>query len=681
MNTIFLKKYFGVLQRVGKSLMLPVALLPAAGLLMGIGTLLQNPNIINNIPMLSGETFQLMANIMSSSGDIVFSNLPLIFAVGVAIGMSNGDGVAALAAIVSFLIMNMTIGITARVDLLQVDTNPMYDMVLGIPTLQTGVFGGILIGMVSAIIYQKFYTIKLPEFLGFFSGKRFVPIVAAIAGVLIGIIMVVIWPPIQNFLLAFSRSMIGTNQTVSALIFGIVERALIPFGLHHIWYNPFWYQFGEYTNLAGQLVVGDQAIFFAQLKDGVEFTAGTFMTGKFPFMMFGLPAAALAMYHEADSDKKKLVAGILFSGALTSFLTGITEPIEFMFLFVAPVLFGVHCIFAGLSFMIMQILNVKVGLTFSGGLIDFILFGVLPNRTKWWWIILVGIIFAAIYYIGFRYIIRKLDLKTPGREREESEIDIDITDGDLAYNVLDAFGGVKNIKYLDACITRVRVTVKNISLVNRSKLKSLGSADLMIIGDNIQAIFGPKSDMLKEQMKDIIDGKEVKVKKKKNIEKIEKGLKIESSIMMPVTGKLLRLEEVPDPIFSMKLIGDGFAIDPKKNILISPIKGMILTISKTSHSITIRGLDGFDIFIHIGIDSINLNGNGFKAFVKEGDIVNEGDLLIEFPLDEIREKLKSPMIPVIFKGLSKEKFIYFNNYIDVKSGDINKVEIHEKLNN
>lgn len=681
MNTIFLKKYFGVLQRVGKSLMLPVALLPAAGLLMGIGTLLQNPNIINNIPMLSGETFQLMANIMSSSGDIVFSNLPLIFAVGVAIGMSNGDGVAALAAIVSFLIMNMTIGITARVDLLQVDTNPMYDMVLGIPTLQTGVFGGILIGMVSAIIYQKFYTIKLPEFLGFFSGKRFVPIVAAIAGVLIGIIMVVIWPPIQNFLLAFSRSMIGTNQTVSALIFGIVERALIPFGLHHIWYNPFWYQFGEYTNLAGQLVVGDQAIFFAQLKEGVEFTAGTFMTGKFPFMMFGLPAAALAMYHEADSDKKKLVAGILFSGALTSFLTGITEPIEFMFLFVAPVLFGVHCIFAGLSFMIMQILNVKVGLTFSGGLIDFILFGVLPNRTKWWWIIIVGIIFAAIYYIGFRYIIRKLDLKTPGREREESEIDIDITDGDLAYNVLDAFGGVKNIKYLDACITRVRVTVKNISLVNRSKLKSLGSADLMIIGDNIQAIFGPKSDMLKEQMKDIIDGKEVKVKKKKNIEKIEKGLKIESSIMMPVTGKLLRLEEVPDPIFSMKLIGDGFAIDPKKNILISPIKGMILTISKTSHSITIRGLDGFDIFIHIGIDSINLNGNGFKAFVQEGDIVNEGDLLIEFPLDEIREKLKSPMIPVIFKGLSKEKFIYFNNYIDVKSGDINKVEIHEKLNN
>lgn len=680
MNTIFLKKSFGVLQRVGKSLMLPVALLPAAGLLMGIGTLLQNQDIISNIPILSGETFQLIANIMSSSGNIIFSNLPLIFAVGVAIGMSNGDGVAALASIVAFLIMNMTIGITAGVDLSQIDTNPMYDIVLGIPTLQTGVFGGILIGMVSALIYQKFYNIKLPEFLGFFSGKRFVPIVAAIAGLLIGIIMVVIWPPIQNFLLAFSRSMIGTNQTISALIFGIIERALIPFGLHHIWYNPFWYQFGEYTNLAGQLIIGDQAIFFAQLKDGVEFTAGTFMTGKFPFMMFGLPAAALAMYHEADSDKKKLVAGILFSGALTSFLTGITEPIEFMFLFVAPVLFAVHCIFAGLSFMIMQMLNLKVGLTFSGGLIDFILFGVLPNRTRWWWVIIVGVIFATIYYVGFRYIIRKLDLRTPGREKEEREINIDVSDGDLAYKVLDAFGGVKNIKYLDACITRLRVTVKNISLINRSKIKSLGAADLMIIGDNIQAIFGPNSDMLKEQMKDIMDGKEVRVKKQKKIEKIKKGIKTESSIMIPVSGRLLRLEEVPDPIFSMKLIGDGFAIDPKRNTLISPIKGMILTISKTSHSITVRGLDGYDIFIHIGIDSINLNGDGFKSFVQEGDIVNEGDLLIEFPLDKMREKLKSPIIPVIFKGLSKEKFIYFNNDIDVMSGDINKVEIHEKLN-
>ncbi|WP_411168959.1 glucose-specific PTS transporter subunit IIBC [Clostridium sp. MB05] len=678
MNTIFLKKSFGILQRIGKSLMLPVALLPAAGLLIGLGTVLQNPDIINNIPILAGDKIQLIANIMSSSGNIIFSNLPLIFAVGVAIGMSNGDGVAALASIVGFLIMNMTMGITAGVDLSQVGKNPMYATVLGIPTLQTGVFSGIVMGITSAIIYEKFYDIKLPEFLGFFSGKRFVPIVSAISGVLLGIVMAGIWPPIQNFLLNFSRSMIGANETISAFIFGVVQRALIPFGLHHIWYNPFWYQFGEYTNLAGQLVIGDQAIFFAQLKDGVEFTAGTFMTGKFPFMMFGLPAAALAMYHEADEDKKKLVSGILFSAALTSFLTGITEPIEFMFLFVAPILFAIHCVFAGLSFMIMQLLNVKVGLTFSGGLIDFILFGVLPNRTKWWWVIIVGIIFAIIYYIGFRYVIRKLDLKTPGREREESEVDIDISDGDLAYKILDAFGGSKNITYLDACITRLRVTVRNLKLVNKSKLKTFGSADLMIIGDNIQAVFGPKSDMLKEQMKDIINGKEVIVKKEKKIDLIKKGIKIESSIMIPVTGKLLRLEEVPDEIFSMKLIGDGFAINPKKNILISPIKGTILTISPTGHSITVRGLDGFDIFIHIGIDSINLKSNEFKAFVKEGDLVEEGDLLIEFSLEEMITKLKSPIIPIIFKGLPKEKIIYFNSDIDVISGDINKVEIHKK---
>ncbi len=678
MNTIFLKKSFGILQRIGKSLMLPVALLPAAGLLIGLGTVLQNPDIINNIPILAGDKIQLIANIMSSSGNIIFSNLPLIFAVGVAIGMSNGDGVAALASIVGFLIMNMTMGITAGVDLSQVGKNPMYATVLGIPTLQTGVFSGIVMGITSAIIYEKFYNIKLPEFLGFFSGKRFVPIVSAISGVLLGIVMAGIWPPIQNFLLNFSRSMIGANETISAFIFGVVQRALIPFGLHHIWYNPFWYQFGEYTNLAGQLVIGDQAIFFAQLKDGVEFTAGTFMTGKFPFMMFGLPAAALAMYHEADEDKKKLVSGILFSAALTSFLTGITEPIEFMFLFVAPILFAIHCVFAGLSFMIMQLLNVKVGLTFSGGLIDFILFGVLPNRTKWWWVIIVGIIFAIIYYIGFRYVIRRLDLKTPGREREESEVDIDISDGDLAYKILDAFGGSKNITYLDACITRLRITVRNLKLVNKSKLKTFGSADLMIIGDNIQAVFGPKSDMLKEQMKDIINGKEVIVKKEKKIDLIKKGIKIESSIMIPVTGKLLRLEEVPDEIFSMKLIGDGFAINPKKNILISPIKGTILTISPTGHSITVRGLDGFDIFIHIGIDSINLKSNEFKAFVKEGDLVEEGDLLIEFSLEEMIKKLKSPIIAIIFKGLPKEKFIYFNSDIDVISGDINKVEIHKK---
>ena len=673
----FLKKAFGVLQRIGKSLTLPIALLPVAGLLMGIGTLFENQYILSIFPILSGEKFQLIANIMSSSGNIIFTNLPLIFAVGVAIGMTSGDGVAALAAIVGFLIMNTTTGIIAGVEIIEANNNPMYTTMLGIPTLPTGVFGGIIIGFISAIIYDKFYNIKLPEFLGFFSGKRFVPIVAGISGVGIGVIMAIIWPPIQNFLLYFSRSMLGTNKVISAFIFGFTERALIPFGLHHIWYTPFWYQFGEYINSAGQLVLGDQSIFFAQLKDGVEFTAGTFMTGKFPLMMFGLPAAALAMYHEAKEEKKKLLAGVFLSAALTSFLTGITEPIEFLFLFIAPILFVIHCIFAGISFMIMEILNVKIGLTFSGGLIDFVLFGVIPNRTNWWDVFIVGGIFSIIYYFGFRYLIRKFDLKTPGREKEENELFIDISDENIAYEILEAFGGRKNIKNLDSCITRLRVTVNKLNSVDKVKLKKLGAVDLMIIGNNIQAVLGPQSDIIKEQMKDIMAGKEIFTKRKKVIEEVKSGVKIDTSIDIPISGILMRLEEVPDEIFSMKLIGDGFAINPIDNILVSPIRGMVITLSKEKHSITIRSLEGYDILIHIGIDTLKLRGEGFKSFVEEGDIVNPGDNLIEFPLDYIKENAKSPITPIIFKNLNKDKYIFFENNIMVEKGEKNKVEIHE----
>lgn len=673
---MILKKSFGILQRIGKSLTLPVALLPAAGLLMGIGILLQNVNVVESIPILSNSNIQLIADIMSSSGNIIFINLPLIFAVGIAIGMSKGEGVAALGAIIGFLIMNVTIGKILHINQSDITGNITYTNVLGIATIQTGVFGGILIGLVASYIYQKFHNIELPDFLGFFSGKRSVPIITAVAGLLVGIIMVQVWPPIQNYILEFSRKIINSNVTLSALVFGTVERALIPFGLHHIWYTPFWYQFGEYTNLAGDLIIGDQSIFFEQLKDGVKLTAGTFMTGKYPFMMFGLPAAALAMYHEAYENNKKKVFGILFSAALTSFLTGITEPIEFMFLFLAPALFAIHCIFAGLSFMIMEILKVRIGVTFSGGLIDFILLGVLPNRTNWILVIIVGLIFAIIYYIGFRFIIRKLNLKTPGRE-EDSEIEIDFSDGELAKKIIIALGGAKNIKYLDACITRIRVTVKDSNLVNRSRIKSLGAIDLMIIGDNIQAIFGPNSDILKEQIKDIIEGRELNIKKKNKIEKIKKGIVCEDDIMIPVSGRLMRIEETPDDIFSMKLIGDGFTINPIENILLSPIHGEILNISPTRHSITIRSNKGYDVFIHIGIDSINLKGEGFKSLVNEGDIVSIGDELIEFPLEVMKETIKSPVIPIVFKGLTNGRYIYFKEKDFVMSGDKSKIKIHQ----
>jgi PTS system D-glucosamine-specific IIC component len=504
-----MKKLFGVLQRVGKALMLPVALLPAAGLLLGIGNAINN-QLLPKFPALDVPVVHVITKVMEQSGDIIFGNLALLFAVGVAVGLSDGEGTAGLAAIVGFLVMNKTMGAVVGITADMVSGNPMYASVMGIPTLQTGVFGGIIIGIIASTLYKKYYSIELPPYLGFFAGKRFVPIVTAAAAIIVGVILTFIWPTIQSGLFAFSRGMIDTNRTLAAFIFGIIERSLIPFGLHHIFYNPFWYQFGEYTNKAGQLVQGDQSIFFAQLKDGVPFTAGTFMTGKFPFMMFGLPAAALAMIHEAKPEKRTLATGLLASAALTSFLTGITEPIEFSFLFVAPVLFGIHCVFAGLSFMTMHILNVKIGMTFSGGLIDYLIFGVIPNRTPWYLVIVVGLVFSVIYYFGFRFMIRKFNLKTPGREDEEADVDVNVEGNELAAQVLEAFGGAKNIKNLDACITRLRITVNDKSQVDIDRLKQLGAAGVMQVGDNMQAIFGPKSDTLKSQIKDIMSGKAAK---------------------------------------------------------------------------------------------------------------------------------------------------------------------------
>lgn len=500
---------FGLLQQIGKALMLPVALLPAAGILLGIGTAMQNPTLLEHLSFLEADWIQLAATVLAQSGDIVFANLSLLFAVGVAVGLAKGDGVAGVAAIVGYLMMNKTISTiliyTGQLDPAEVGSNPAYTTILGIPTLATGVFGGIIIGVLAAMMFNRYYNIELPPYLGFFAGKRFVPIITAVFSIAIGAIMIAVWPPIQEGLNALSKNMIHANPTLSAFIFGLIERALIPFGLHHIFYSPFWFEFGEYVNKAGEMVRGDQRIFFAQLNDGVELTAGTFMTGKFPFMMFGLPAAALAMYHAARPEKKKLVAGIMGSAALTSFLTGITEPIEFTFLFIAPVLFAIHCVFAGLSFMIMDLLNVKIGMTFSGGIIDYLLFGVLQNRTDWWLVIPVGLVFSVVYYFGFRFMISKFNLKTPGREVEAGNSAVTAEDlNELPRNILAALGGHENITHLDACITRLRVSVNDIGKVDKDRLKSLGAAGVLEVGNNIQAIFGPKSDQLKEQIKKVI---------------------------------------------------------------------------------------------------------------------------------------------------------------------------------
>lgn len=682
-----MKKIFGVLQKVGKALMLPVALLPAAGILLGVSNALANPALVEKMPFLSTGAFPLIINIMERSGGIIFDNLPLLFAVGVAVGLTEGEGVAGLAAIVGFLIMNTSMGIMTGVtpDMMG---NPMYTTTVGIPTLQTGVFGGIIIGIIAAGLYKKFYKIELPQYLGFFAGKRFVPIVTAASAILIGIALSFIWPPIQNALLNFSRTVIEANITLAAFVFGIIERALIPFGLHHVFYNPFWYQFGEYIDKAGNLVMGDQSIFFAQLKDGVAFTAGTFMTGKFPFMMFGLPAAALAMIHTAKPEKRKYVAGIMASAALTSFLTGITEPLEFAFLFVAPGLFAVHCLFAGLSFAVMQILNVKIGMTFSGGLFDFLLFGVLPNRTPWYLVILVGAVFAVVYYFGFRFLITKFNLKTPGREDEsEDSTNTTLNNSELAAGILEALGNKENLKSLDACITRLRVAVEDINKVDRARLKELGAAGVMVVGNNVQAIFGPKSDTLKSEINEIISGKvkvnspkkgeikkaEVKEDKPKAKDEVELTSTGEEIISL-VNGELMDISQVPDEVFSTRLMGDGFAIKSNDGEIYSPVNGTVGVVFPTKHAVIIESENGREVLIHLGIETVKLEGKGFDVFVEVGQKVKAGDKIVKMDLDYIEKNATSTISPVVFTNLEPDEKISIKEG-PIKAKEKNRVSI------
>jgi PTS system D-glucosamine-specific IIC component len=566
-----------------------------------------------------------------------------------------------------------------------------YASVLGIPTLQTGVFGGIIMGIVAASMYNRFYKMELPSYLGFFAGKRFVPIVTAATSVILGLIMIIIWPPIQHGLNAFSNNMVDANLTLSAFIFGVVERSLIPFGLHHIFYAPFWFEFGSYTNHAGVVVHGDQRIFMEQIKDGVKhLTAGTFTTGKYPFMMFGLPAAALAIYHEAKPEKKALVGGLMLSAGLTSFLTGITEPIEFSFLFVAPVLFGIHAIFAGLSFMTMHLLNVKIGMTFSGGLIDYILFGLINPQTHAWLVIPVGLVFAVIYYFGFRFAIRKFNLKTPGRELEEEDDDAPtgkVQAGELAGNILDAMGGKQNIAHLDACITRLRVSVNDIKNVDKNRLKKLGAAGVLEVGNNIQAIFGPRSETIKGEMKDIMEGRAPRVVQKapekgveQQIEEVNpEALQTKRTgidvFVSPLKGEIKPITEVPDQVFSGKMMGDGFAIVPAEGMVVSPVDGKIVNLFPTKHAIGILSDNGREILIHVGIDTVNLKGQGFETLVSENERIEKGQPLLKVDLDYIKEHAASTITPIVFTNLAEGEKVVIekSGLVDLKQEGIIKI--------
>ncbi len=629
--------------------MLPVAMLPVAGLLLGIGFALQTEDTISYLPFLGAEWIQHTAGVMEAAGGIIFDNLALIFAVGVAIGLA-GDGAAALAALVGYLVMNTVMGEWLGVTSEMVADDPGLAHVLGIPTLQTGVFGGILVGIIAAICYNRFHDIEMPAFLGFFAGKRFVPIVTAAMTFIVALLLLIVWPPIQTGLNEVSVFLLDTGQYFAVFFFGFIKRLLIPFGLHHIFHAPFWFEFGQYTNAAGEIIRGDQLIFFAQLRDGVEITAGNFMAGEYPIMMFGLPAAALAMYHAAKPEKKKVVAGLMISAALTSFLTGITEPLEFMFLFVAPVLFVIHAFLDGISFVLMTYFSVNIGYTFSGGAIDFFLFGILPNQDGWWITIILGLIFGAIYYAVFRFAIVKFNLKTPGREVEEETSETTKDKGALAGHILTAMGGKENIAHLDACITRLRVSVNDIKAVDKKELKSLGAAGVLEVGDNIQAIFGPRSETIKGQMQDIMAGKTPRTVERKPDDEVNKQVEKaqpealqqeqESTMASPMTGKLLSINEVPDQVFAEKMMGDGFAIEPTDGTVVSPVEGKITTVFPTKHAIGITSVTGREVLIHIGIDTVKLGGEGFTVYVEEGQSIHIGDKLVEFDVAYISKKRK-----------------------------------------
>ncbi|HDY6551141.1 TPA: PTS transporter subunit IIABC [Staphylococcus aureus] len=650
------KKLFGQLQRIGKALMLPVAILPAAGLLLAIGTAIQGEALQHYLPFIQNGGVQNVAKLMTAAGSIIFENLPMIFALGVAIGLAGGDGVAAIAAFVGYIIMNKTMG-----DFLQVTpknvTDPAsgYASILGIPTLQTGVFGGIIIGALAAWCYNKFYNINLPSYLGFFAGKRFVPIMMATTSFILAFPMALIWPTIQSGLNAFSTGLLDSNTGVAVFLFGFIKRLLIPFGLHHIFHAPFWFEFGSWKNAAGEIIHGDQRIFIEQIREGAHLTAGKFMQGEFPVMMFGLPAAALAIYHTAKPENKKVVAGLMGSAALTSFLTGITEPLEFSFLFVAPLLFFIHAVLDGLSFLTLYLLDVHLGYTFSGGFIDYVLLGVLPNKTRWWLVIPVGLVYAVIYYFVFRFLIVKLKYKTPGREDKQSQA-VTASATELPYAVLEAMGGKANIKHLDACITRLRVEVNDKSKVDVPGLKDLGASGVLEVGNNMQAIFGPKSDQIKHEMQQIMNGQVVENPTTMEDDKDETVVVAEDKsatselshiVHAPLTGEVTPLSEVPDQVFSEKMMGDGIAIKPSQGEVRAPFNGKIQMIFPTKHAIGLVSDSDLELLIHIGLDTVKLNGEGFTLHVEEGQEVKQGDLLINFDLDYIRNHAKSDITPII----------------------------------
>lgn len=666
-------KVFGVLQRIGRSFMLPIAILPIAGLFLGIGGSFTNPTMLETYGLTKfmgeGTIIYDILLVLNAAGSVVFDNLPLIFAIGVAIGMAKQEkDVAALSGAIAFLIMHASIGALIKAThgeemLLSGSTAN----VLGITSLQIGVFGGIIVGLGVAALHNRFYKIQLPQVLSFFGGTRFVPIISAVVYLLVGIILFFVWPTVQKGINALGNLVLNSGYA-GTWIYGILERALIPFGLHHVFYLPFWQTaVGGTAIVGGQFVEGAQNIFFAELGvpeiSHFSVEATRFMSGKFPFMIFGLPGAALAMYSCAKPEKRKVAGGLFLSAALTAMLTGITEPIEFTFLFVAPLLYVIHCIFAGLSYMLMHILNVGVGMTFSGGLIDLFLFGIIQGnaKTDWLNIVWVGIVYFVVYYFLFRWMIRRFNYITPGREVDNDEVklytrkDLEARKSDNSSLILEGLGGIENISDVDCCATRLRVTVKNPEKVNDSKLKESGCAGIMKKGNGIQVIYGPKVTVIKSNLVDYMDSLKNTNQNKTNSKKI----------FSPLNGTIISIDDVLDDAF--KVLGQGVAVVPTDGKLYSPVNGTIENVAETNHAYGISADFGADLLIHIGVDTVKLKGKYFTPLVKTGDKVKQGQLIAEFDLEAIKNEGYAVTTPVII--LSGENIKNINND-DVTINDV-----------
>ena len=688
-------KIFGVLQRVGRSFMLPIALLPVAGLLLGIGSSFTNETMLAayglNSVIHPGTLIYTILDVMSQTGNAVFNNLALLFAMGVAIGMARKEKeVAALSGAVAYIIMNTAIQamINAAGGVEAMPANSTTTM-LGITTLQMGVFGGIVVGLGVAALHNKFYKIELPQVLAFFGGTRFVPIVSSIVYLVVGIAMFYIWPVVQNAIAALGALVLASGYA-GTFIYGLLERALIPFGLHHVFYMPFWQTaVGGTAIIDGVTVTGAQNIFFAELasKSTTVFSvsATRFMAGKFPFMMFGLPGAALAMYQCARPEKKKAAGGLLLSAALTAFLTGITEPLEFTFIFVALPMYAVHCVLAGLSFMLMHILNVGVGMTFSGGLIDLVLFGVMQGnaKTHWVWVVVVGAVYFVLYYIIFRFMISKFDYKTPGRDDAEevklyTRADVNARsaasgstapagDDPVSALIVEGLGGTANLSDVDCCATRLRCTVKDAALVRQDVLKASGASGVICKGNGVQVVYGPKVAVIKAKLEDYLEStpKNPVVAPSPAAAPAAKDTVLSACL----NGTVVPLADVKDEAFASGVLGDGIAIEPSDGELVAPADGEISSTFETHHAVGMTTADGAELLMHIGIDTVKLGGKHFTYLVNEGDKVKKGQPLIRFELEAIKAEGYPVTTPVIVCNTDDYAAVEAKASGTVKQGD------------